>query len=305
MFSKPTARALAILDLLMANPHESIGLTEMTRRLNLNKATCHAILSTMAKYGFLTQDSKNKSYRLGPSIVAAGNAAFAQFPVLEFARPELEKIVAELSVGCAAIGRTQSHIVLLSLLGSTDPFASPLHHGLRLPNAAPIGAAFIAWSPAPQLEQWIQKAHDSLGGYNEKLDQRLRVGVIGVRARGYEVALKTKAEQDLMENLKHIHKTWNLDALDEYTQIYQKQLCEETYYLDRIDAKTRYPVSIISVPVFGFSQEPELVFSVGSFTSDLTGKEIIDIAERLQEAANQATNAARNSSPLRNPQFYS
>ncbi|MCB1845390.1 MAG: hypothetical protein KDI09_20650, partial [Halioglobus sp.] len=27
----------------MANPHQAFGLTEMTRRLNLNKATCHAI----------------------------------------------------------------------------------------------------------------------------------------------------------------------------------------------------------------------------------------------------------------------
>ena len=36
LFSQPTARALAILDLLMANPHQAFGLTEMTRRLNLH-----------------------------------------------------------------------------------------------------------------------------------------------------------------------------------------------------------------------------------------------------------------------------
>ena len=72
LFSQPTARALAILDLLMANPQQAFGLTEMTRRLNLNKATCHAILTTMANYGFLVQHPKTKAYRLGPSIIAAG-----------------------------------------------------------------------------------------------------------------------------------------------------------------------------------------------------------------------------------------
>ena len=78
LFSQPTARALAILDLLMANPDQAFGLTEMTRRLNLNKATCHAILTTMSTYGFLVQHPKTKAYRLGPSIIAAGNAAFAR-----------------------------------------------------------------------------------------------------------------------------------------------------------------------------------------------------------------------------------
>ena len=37
LFSRPTARVLAILDLLMANPSQGFGLTEMTRRLGLNK----------------------------------------------------------------------------------------------------------------------------------------------------------------------------------------------------------------------------------------------------------------------------
>ena len=37
LFSKPTARALAILDLLTSNPQEAFGLTEITRKLGLNR----------------------------------------------------------------------------------------------------------------------------------------------------------------------------------------------------------------------------------------------------------------------------
>ena len=196
LFSQPTARALAILDLLMANPQQAFGLTEMTRRLNLNKATCHAILTTMANYGFLVQHPKTKAYRLGPSIIAAGNAAFAQFPVLEYARPELEGLNSDLNLGFAVTARSKLHQVLLALYGNATPLMDSFQLGLRLPNAAPVAACFTAFSPAKQLEAWLTRAHESRGGYNERLDQKLRVSVIAIRARGYEVTLKTRAEED-------------------------------------------------------------------------------------------------------------
>ena len=295
MFSKPTARALAILDLLMANPQQAFGLTEMTRRLQLNKATCHSILSTMAQYGFLVQNPKSKSYRLGPSIVAAGNAAFAQFPVLEYARPELESLTSELQMGCGATGRTERHIVLLSHYGASNPLESPFQLGLRLPNIAPLGSCFIAWSPAKQLEAWLTRAHNSQEAYNERLDQKLRVNVISIRSRGFEVTLKTKAEEKLIGNLKAINDQWNLEALEECSNQYQQSLCHEQYHIDRIDPKAHYSICNISVPVFGYGQYPALTFSVGSIKPDLSGKEILDIAERLKNAASRVTQAARNS----------
>ena len=181
LFSQPTARALAILDLLMANPHQAFGLTEMTRRLNLNKATCHAILTTMSNYGFLVQHPKTKAYRLGPSIIAAGNAAFAQFPVLEYARPELERLQNDLGIGFAVTGRSKMHMVLLALYGRAAPLIDSFQLGLRLPNTAPVAACFTAFSPAKYLEAWLTRAHESRDGYNEKLDQKLRVSLIAIR----------------------------------------------------------------------------------------------------------------------------
>lgn len=298
LFSKPTARALSILDLLMANPQQAFGLTEMTRRLGLNKATCHAILSTMANYGFLVQDPRNRAYRLGPSIVAAGKAAFAQFPVLEHARPELEKLTTELRTGCGAIGQTAKHIVLLAQYGSSSPLHSPYQHGLRLPNVAPLGACFIAWSPAKQLEAWLAAAQSQLASHDEKLDQRLRLSVIAIRARGFDVTLKTQAEDNLAEGLRKLQDSWSLETLDEIAQRYQRELCREPYHLDRIDPRTHYSVCNISVPVFGNSQQPALNFTVGNIQQDLNGREIIEIAHCLEQAAQRVTLAARNSAPL-------
>ncbi|QFU76155.1 hypothetical protein EY643_11050 [Halioglobus maricola] len=294
LFSQPTARALAILDLLMANPDQAFGLTEMTRRLNLNKATCHAILTTMANYGFLVQHPKTKAYRLGPSIIAAGNAAFAQFPVLEYARPELEALQADLDIGFAVTGRSKQHMILLALYGQASELINSFQLGLRLPNDAPVAAAFIAFSPAKHLEAWLTRAHEARGGYNERLDQKLRVSVIGIRARGYEVTLKTKAETELTKELSRIHNSWSLTELEDAARKYQSDICEEQYHLDRIDPKTRYDVSTISVPVFVENKLPVVCFVAGSFKEPLTGAKIEEIAARIKESADRVTALAES-----------
>ncbi len=292
LFSQPTARALAILDLLMANPHQAFGLTEMTRRLKLNKATCHAILTTMANYGFLVQHPRTKAYRLGPSIIAAGNAAFAQFPVLEYARPELEALQDELGIGFAVTGRSKAHMVLLALYGRATPLIDSFQLGLRLPNTAPVAACFTAWSPAKHLEAWLTRAHESRGGYNERLDQRLRVSVIAIRARGYEVTLKTRSEEVLTEDLTRIHENWNLKELEEVTHRYQRDICDEQFHLDRIDPKARYNVSTLSVPVFVEKQLPVMCFTAGSFDNPVTGAQIEHIATRMKESADRIAERA-------------
>jgi DNA-binding IclR family transcriptional regulator len=289
LFSQPTARALAILDLLMANPHQAFGLTEMTRRLNLNKATCHAILTTMANYGFLVQHPKTKAYRLGPSIIAAGNAAFAQFPVLEYARPELEGLQNELGIGFAVTGRSKLHMVLLALYGHATPLIDSFQLGLRLPNTAPVAACFTAFSPASPLEDWLTRAHTSRGEYHEKLDQKLRVSLISIRARGYEVTLKTNAEEELTKQLARINNSWSLTELEEITNKYQHDLCDESYHLDRIDPKARYNVSTISLPVFAYKDVPVLCFVAGSFDKPVRGSQIEEIAARMQQSADRVT----------------
>lgn len=273
----------------MANPHQAFGLTEMTRRLNLNKATCHAILTTMSNYGFLVQHPKTKAYRLGPSIIAAGHAAFAQFPVLEYARPELESLQNELGIGFAVTGRSKMHMVLLALYGQSAAIKDSFQLGLRLPNTAPVAACFTAFSPADQLEAWLTRAHDSRGGYHERLDQKLRVALIAIRARGYEVTLRTDAEAELTTQLSRINNSWSLTELEDITNKYQYDLCDQHYHLDRIEPRTRYTISTISVPVFVYKEVPVMCFVAGSFDKPILGSQVEEIAARIQQSADRVT----------------
>ncbi len=293
MFSKPTARVLAILDLFMSHPSKVYGLTELTRILGLNKATCHAILSTMTRYGFLAQDSRSKAYRLGPSIAAAGISAFAQFPVLEVARPRLEALSKELQLGCGLMGRSGEQLVLLSNYGIPEPLDFPFHQGLRLPNIAPLGATFIAWSAAHKLNHWLESAQQHLTSWDDELDKRLRISVIGIRARGFEVTLATEAENLWEQELAKPKQNWSLEEVTSHAQRYREALCNSHYHLDRIEEGRRYQVANIAVPIFASGDEPELVISAGSIRRAVSAQDILAIAERLQRAATEISDAAQ------------
>ena len=73
--SNPTARVVAILDFLAARPKRAYGLSELARSLGINKATCLTVLGSLVQAGYLLQDPDRKTYTLGPSSLALGNAA--------------------------------------------------------------------------------------------------------------------------------------------------------------------------------------------------------------------------------------
>ncbi len=276
----------------MANPYRPFGLTEITRRLNLNKATCHAILMTMAQYGFLVQHPRNKSYRLGPSIVAAANSALARFPLLEYARPVFEKLSSEIGCGMAVTAIANRQQVLLAYYGNTSGISEAFQLGLRLPNTAPIAACFAAFAPTNEMEAWLTRAHSGPGGYSEALDKSLRIALINIRSRGYEVTLRTEAEKVLIQRLSEPYEHWGLNQQEEHSQQYQQDLCREPYLLDKIQSDKSYPVNTLTVPIFLYDDTPAMCLVAGSLKQSLTGADIERIAQGMRASAEQVKSTA-------------
>ena len=113
--------------------------------------------------------------------------------------------------------------------------------------------------------------------------------LIAIRARGYEVTLKTKAEATLRAELQRIHNSWSLTHLEDVANTYQHDLCDEHYHLDRVDPKARYDVSTITVPVFAYRELPVMCFVAGSSEKPMSGAEIEEIAARMKQSADRVT----------------
>src|SRR5690606_18996047 len=80
--SPPTERVVAVIDLLAAHPDRRFTLTEIITQLAITKATCFSLLRTRTRAGYLVRHP-DKTYGLGPALVAVGRAAQKSFSPLD------------------------------------------------------------------------------------------------------------------------------------------------------------------------------------------------------------------------------
>ncbi|MDQ1374283.1 MAG: hypothetical protein QOJ09_1621, partial [Actinomycetota bacterium] len=85
-------RAIGVLDFLAAHPGEGFTLSELARRLDLNKATAHALLATLTDAGYLLRHPTRLTFQLGPALIALGASAQGQFEAADFAREEMRAL---------------------------------------------------------------------------------------------------------------------------------------------------------------------------------------------------------------------
>ena len=92
-----------MLNLLGASPGRPLGLTEVARRIGISKGSAHALVTTLVEAGYLVRHPADKTYALGPAVVALGRAAAAtELRALDFARPAMQRLSEDLGLQCVA-----------------------------------------------------------------------------------------------------------------------------------------------------------------------------------------------------------
>ncbi|HWO74504.1 MAG TPA: IclR family transcriptional regulator [Bacillus sp. (in: firmicutes)] len=87
-------RALHILDLLKNNPR-GLGVTEISKSLDVAKSTAHRLLMSLERYGYVQKFGKDAIYRLGLKFIEMNQVVVENLNVVEIARPYLEKLSAD------------------------------------------------------------------------------------------------------------------------------------------------------------------------------------------------------------------
>ncbi|MEL7154013.1 MAG: helix-turn-helix domain-containing protein [Pseudomonadota bacterium] len=85
-------KALGILD-LFSESRPSIGLSEVARLLNKDKASVQRYLVALLKRGFLDQDPVSKLYHLGPAMHRLALVREQTYPIEKGVRRVLTKLV--------------------------------------------------------------------------------------------------------------------------------------------------------------------------------------------------------------------
>lgn len=288
--SPPTQRVVAILDFMAEHPHDRFGLSELARHVGLAKPTCLGIVTTLTESGYLVRDSRDKTYRLGPSLIALGHIAQESMRVSPAAREELRRLSGTFSTTAALAAVVDDRITLLELVGPPGADVG-VRVGQSYPFAPPVGLMFVLWDD-DALRDWLSRAPT----IPLRTDtQRLHRVIAECRTAGYLVERLTPGGRRLYALMAGMSSKLP-DELRALLGELISDIGERVYLRSEAEARQRHDISVISAPVYDHHRRQIMVVSL-QIGRAMTDSEIARHAKGLTATADALTTGLGGSKP--------
>lgn len=146
-------RALDILELL-ADERASLTLSEFAARLDLPKSSAHALLHTLRRRGYISQDDNQGPFRLGRRLWELGHTFDLEGELARLARPTMQRLVDEFDEICQLAIRDGIFNVYLAKVDCRQPIRLISQVGVRLYcHATGLGKALLSLESEATIER--------------------------------------------------------------------------------------------------------------------------------------------------------
>jgi DNA-binding IclR family transcriptional regulator len=278
-------RAVQILDFLADHPTDAFSLSELARRLDMNKASAHATLNALVDAGYLLRHPTRKDYHLGPRLMTVGEAARNQFPVVDFARDELRRLSDDLAMECLASTAVADEMVIVDRAGPVRPLGVTVAVGYRFPLVPPMGTVFMAWSSDDEINEWLRRVGPDV---NESELARYRQALAAVRERGFSAGLDADTSRDLSALLATRDEAGRRDI---------GSMAHDEYQLIELEGADEFRLNTLGAPVFDSQGDVALGVFVAGFRGAQSADQIPDYADRLMKATEAITESIHGHRP--------
>ena len=228
----------------------------LARHVGLAKPTCLGIVTTLTESGYLVRDSRDKTYRLGPSLIALGHIAQESMRVSPAAREELRRLSGTFNTTAALAAVVDDRITLLELVGPPGADVG-VRVGQSYPFAPPVGLMFVLWDD-DALRDWLSRAPTiPLRTDTQRLD---RV-IAECRTAGYLVERLTPGGRRLYALMAGMSSKLP-DELRALLGELISDIGERVYLRSEAEARQRHDISVISAPVYDHHHRQAMVVSL-------------------------------------------
>jgi DNA-binding IclR family transcriptional regulator len=275
---------MSVLTFLGRHPDERFTMSALARELKMNKATAHTLLLTLAARGFLLRHPTEKTYRLGPALVALGeSAALDEREASEFAHAEMRNISDELGMMCVVSAAVGEEIIILSRVDPHARIRGYPRPGQRIPFAAPVGAVFVAWSSPLEVRAWLERGGPKAIEKSEYYVDALA----GVRERGFAVNLLPVPGSEFAASIVEADFSAPSQMLSE----------EQFDHLFRQEADASNAVVNLIAPVFHADGRVLLSLTLEAPVQTGDDHDLLSHGRRLLEASARVTESIRGLPP--------
>jgi DNA-binding IclR family transcriptional regulator len=185
--SPAASRAAQVLKVLAAADERELPLSELARRVGVNRASCQTLLLALVDEGLVVRREPGPTYRLGPAMIHLGEAARTSLDAVGTARPALAALRDRFGVTAMAGVVAGREIVVAAVCDAPHPMGLTVVTGGRVALRAPVGPIYVAWSSDAVIDAWLRRAEPPLGRARAAQARR---GLSDVRRRGYSVTVR-------------------------------------------------------------------------------------------------------------------
>jgi DNA-binding IclR family transcriptional regulator len=266
------------LNFLAAHPGEAFSYSQLSQRLQVNLASTHNLLIALMECGYLTRNPSDRTFSLGPALVALGDAALRENPAVEQARMQMRRLSRELGRETLALVRAGSDVLCIARAGPAQPPGRTARVGQRIPLIAPLASVFVAWAPEDEILRWIVR------GGTPRREQRRQLEILSrVRERGFSVALEVRGRRQIGELLGELAEDPRSETLRSEMREVIRELGRARYQLAE-DGATSHEISTLTAPTFDQRGRVELALTLSVFERGLSSREIDSLGKRLLRA---------------------
>lgn len=129
--------------LLVLAAHESMGVSELSRELDVAVSTAHRLLNIMRLHDFVEQDMDTRRYRLGPAALKLGRQTRGDENLVSAGHPHLAQLCAELDETVNLVVLDGAEALFVDGVQSRQPLRVATRTGARLPAYATAGGKVL------------------------------------------------------------------------------------------------------------------------------------------------------------------
>lgn len=168
---------------------QPVGLSELSKRLDVPKSTVQRCLRTLAEAGWLRPATgKQGQWVITGRAFSLGSAMSSGDDLRDAALPELNRLQAETGETVHLAVPDGNELVLVERLDSAHQLRAFLALGTRLPlHAASTGKAYLASLPDDRVEQFLSGELTAPTDHTVTDPAALRREIEEIRTRGYAV----------------------------------------------------------------------------------------------------------------------
>ncbi|OCA87097.1 IclR family transcriptional regulator [Pseudobacillus wudalianchiensis] len=154
---KSVARALDIIE-LVGRSKQGLGVTEISKQIDINKSSVFRTLATLSQYGYIEQNEETGRYRLGYKFLDISSRLLDSLDVRAEAQPILKELELETNEVVHLVVYDQGEVVYIEKLDGNETLRMHSKVGKRAPvHCTSVGKAILSHLPMADVLSTIER----------------------------------------------------------------------------------------------------------------------------------------------------